>query len=183
METERLILRPIEEEDAPALHPLINDPDVAHTLLTVPHPYPEDKLVPWIRGSKQALEKKERFEMTIILKETGLPIGMCGFCQVSWEYLNAEMGYWLGKPYWGRGYMTEAVRRLLVYGFEELGFERIYAQCFDLNPASVRVLEKAGLKHEGCARRAVRKNGEFIDLLNYGMIRADYDALCSKSAR
>ena len=175
LETERLILRPIEESDAPALFPLINDADVAAGMLTIPHPYPEDAYVPWIRKSREAMERREMYEMAIVLKETGLPVGACTFSNISWVHMNAELGYWLGKEYWGRGYTTEAVRSMLAFGFEELGLERTYACCFTDNAASARVLEKAGFKYEGCARHEYRKDDKFMDMLRYGIIRQEYD--------
>ncbi len=174
LETERLILRPVEEGDAPDLFPLINDPDVAAGLLTMPYPYPEEKLVPWIKTTRAAMSRKERYEMVMVLKETGLPIGACSLNEISWKHLHAEMSYWLGKPYWGQGYMTEAVKRMLAFGFEELGLERIYACCFTDNPASARVLEKAGFGYEGCARHEYKKGDKFVDMLHFGMIREDF---------
>jgi RimJ/RimL family protein N-acetyltransferase len=174
LETDRLILRLIEKSDAPALFPLINDPDVARNLKTVPHPYPENELVPWIRKARIAARKKERFEMAIVLKETGLPVGACSLLHISWEHLRSEIGYWIGKPYWGQGYMTEAVTKMLDFGFADLGLESIHAYCFIRNPASIRVLEKAGFTHEGYIRHAIRKDGEFLDVRLLGMIREDY---------
>lgn len=174
LETERLILRPIEESDALALFPIINDPDVASGLLTMPHPYPEDGLVPWIRKAQEAMGRKEQYHMVIVLKEPGLPMGVCSLSDLSWEHANAELGYWLGKKYWGRGYMTEAVTGIVRFGFEELGLERIYACCFANNPASARVLEKVGFRYEGCARHEYKKDSEFVDMRHFGMIRQDF---------
>lgn len=173
LHTDRLILRPIREEDAVYLFPLINDADVAATVFSMPHPYPEDMLVPWIKNSRSSMEDGDRYEMSLILKETGQPIGACALI-LSWEHLKAEIGYWLGKPYWGQGYMTEAAGSLMAFGFNELGLERIYAQCFATNPASARVLEKIGLKYEGCGRHERRKMGRFFDVLHFGLIRAEF---------
>ena len=174
LETERLILRPIEETDVPALFPLINDPDVAGNLMSVPHPYPEEEYAPWIRNAREKMERREQFDMAIVLKETGLPIGSCGIMDISWEHMRGEMAYWLGQPYWRQGYMTEAVRRMAQFGFEELGFERMHARCFTQNAGSIQVLEKSGFKREGHIRRAVRKNDEFLDMFLYGLLREEF---------
>ncbi|MCX6377364.1 MAG: GNAT family protein, partial [Armatimonadetes bacterium] len=91
-----------------------------------------------------------------------------------WDHLRAEIGYWLGKPYWGQGYLSEAVAGMLEFGVMDLGLGSIHAYCFIRNPASLRVLEKAGLTHEGHIRHAIRKDGEFLDVLLLGMIREDY---------
>ncbi|HPP74099.1 MAG TPA: GNAT family N-acetyltransferase [Armatimonadota bacterium] len=169
-----MIIRPISRRDAPMLYPLINDPGIAANMLSLPHPYPANVLVPWILKCRESMEKRERFELTMVLKETGQAIGVCSLSRISWEHMNAELGYWLGRPYWGKGYMTEAVTRLVSAGFEVLGLERIYARCFATNPASARVLEKAGLKFEGKGRHEIKKDDRFIDMLHFGLIRADW---------
>ncbi len=174
LKTERLILRPFEDTDASVIFPLINEADVVRYLLAVPHPHPEDRLLPWMRSAREATRRRERFHFAIVLRETRLPVGDCSFHDVSWENMSAEFGYWLGKPYWGRGYMTEAVRELVRFGFEDLGLERIHARVQAPNIASIRVIEKAGLKLEYIARREVRKDGEFRDMLHYGLIREEY---------
>jgi len=173
LESERLILRPIEESDVPALFPLINDADVAADMLSVPHPYPEDEYVPWIRKAREAMERREQFPMAIVLKETGLPIGACDILNISWDHMRAEIAYWIGKEYWGRGYTTEAAKRMIEFGFEELGLERISAGCFPRNKASARIIEKLGFTFEGLARHAYKKDGEFLDELRFGILRSD----------
>ncbi len=174
LETERLILRPVEEDDAAILHPLIDDADVAATMLSTPHPYPEGEFRAFIRNARESLERRERYEMAIVLKETGLPVGAIRFFNMAWEHLRCETGCWLGKTYWGRGYATEATEAMIRFGFEELGLESIHAHCLESNKASARVLEKAGLTLEGKIRRAVRKGDEFHDVLLFGIIREDF---------
>jgi [ribosomal protein S5]-alanine N-acetyltransferase len=176
LETDRLILRPIEEFDAPALLPFVSDGDVAYNLLRMPHPYPEEQLVPFIRRCVAAMERREQFDMVVILKATGQAIGMCSLDDVLWQHMRAEIGYYLGKPYWGHGYMTEAAKRMLEFGFWELGLERIHAYCFVRNTASARILEKIGMTREGCCRRAIKKADGFLDVFIYGIIREEFAA-------
>jgi RimJ/RimL family protein N-acetyltransferase len=175
LDSERLILRPVQEADVSVLHPLVDDADVAATMLSTPHPYPEGELRDFILKAIKSLDRRERYEMTIVLKETGLPIGAIRFFHIDWEHSRTEMGCWLGKQYWGRGYATEATARMVRFGFEELGLEGIHAHCLASNAASARVLEKAGLALEGTIRHAARKADEFHDVLLYGIIREDYD--------
>jgi len=175
LESQRLILRPIEEADAQALYPLINDPDVALNTLSIPHPYPEDAYVPWIRQARESLLSGLSYQMAIILKETGQPIGGAGISDVCLAHGRAEMGCWLGRPHWGRGYATEAARLMVRFGFEELSLERMHAYCLERNKASVRVLEKVGLSLEGRIRHGVRKGGEYHDVLLFAVIRGDLD--------
>ncbi len=176
LETERLILRPVEESDAPALLPFVSDGDVAHNLTRVLHPYPEDALVPFIQSCVAAMERREQFDVVVTLKETGQAIGMCSLDEVNWQHMRAEMGYYLGRPYWSQGYMTEAAKRMLEFGFWELGLERIHAYCFVRNTASVHVLEKIGMKREGLCRHAIKKAEGFLDVYIYGIIREEFSA-------
>lgn len=87
--------------------------------------------------------------------------------------LSAEIGYWLGEPYWNKGIASSAIRLTVVYGFQTLGLERIYAAVYDFNKASQKVLEKAGFTFEGRSRKSVIKNGILLDDLRYSIIRDD----------
>lgn len=87
---------------------------------------------------------------------------------------QAKLGYWLGVPYWNRGYMTEAVQALVGYGFTELGLNKITASHFARNPASGRVMQKLGMTQEGLLRQDVRKNDDFEDLVLYGLLAEEW---------
>lgn len=86
---------------------------------------------------------------------------------------TAEIGYWLGEAHWGRGYMTEALRAIVAYAFHTLAYHRLEAGHFGWNPASGRVLEKAGFQLEGCQRERFFKNGQFTDNMIYGLLRGE----------
>jgi len=173
LETERLILRPVEESDALDLCPIMNDPEVTQNLL-LPHPYTEERAILWIRNAREALERRERYEMAVVPKDVGRAIGICSLYRVSWEHLSAEIVYWIGKDHWGKGYVTEAARRMLEYAFAELGLERICVGCFTRNKASERVIEKLGFQYEGIARGEFKKGDERFDTLHFAMLREDY---------
>jgi [ribosomal protein S5]-alanine N-acetyltransferase len=173
LETERLILRAVEEDDAPDLFPIMNDPEVTENLL-LPHPYPEERVTQWIISGREALQRAERYEIAVVPKDTGRAIGVCSLYRVSWEHMSAELVYWIGKEYWGKGYITEAARRMLEFGFKELGLERICVGCFARNTASERVIEKLGFKPEGLARGEFKKGDQRFDALHFGMLREDF---------
>lgn len=170
LHTERLILRPVALNDARALHKIMNDPEVTHNLLT-PHPFSEDKVAEWIASRLEGMENRNIVPMVITLRGTDRVAGFCAFYRVSLIHGNAELVYWLGQEYWGQGYMTEAARRMIRFGFEEMGLERIYAGCFTRNKASARVLEKLGMKYEKCARHEYRKDNEFQDVYYFSILR------------
>jgi RimJ/RimL family protein N-acetyltransferase len=97
--------------------------------------------------------------------------GIGVFLQEDVARKSAELGYWLGEAYWGRGIMTDAVREFTRYAFDAYDLLRVYALVFEWNPASCRVLEKAGYALEGRLRRAVVKDGHVLDQFVYAVVR------------
>ena len=83
------------------------------------------------------------------------------------------MGYWIGVPYWNKGYCSEAAKALIGYGFDELGLNRVFAEHMVRNPASGRVMEKAGMTYEGTLRQHVKKWDRYEDLKVYGILRTE----------
>jgi RimJ/RimL family protein N-acetyltransferase len=84
---------------------------------------------------------------------------------------SAEIGYWLGEPFWGRGIITKALAAMTKYAFSNFDLIRLYAYVFETNPASMRVLEKAGYKLEGRLRKSVIKDGQILDQMVYAMLK------------
>jgi|TARA_B100000315_G_scaffold242448_1_gene264633 RimJ/RimL family protein N-acetyltransferase len=117
--TERLTLRPHTLDDAKELQRLIGERDIDSKTLNIPHPYEDGMAEQWIGTHQGAFDKGERVQFAIVDGEKELPIGGIGL-NINKEYENAEIGYWIGKPYWGNGYCTEAAKAVLNYGFEVL---------------------------------------------------------------
>lgn len=173
LETERLILRPLTLSDSAAIQHLANDPEIAANTLTVPHPYPAGAAEEFISRSQKSAQQGEAFVFAIVRKTDDALVGVMGL-HLDSGHQRAEMGYWMGRPYRGQGYTTEAARRLLAYSFDELGINRVYAAHFAHNPASGRVMQKIGMTYEGTLRQHVLKNGRFVDVLYYGIVRSEY---------
>jgi ribosomal-protein-alanine N-acetyltransferase len=174
--TERLILRPHTLEDAPEIKRLIGERDVAKTLLVVPHPYEDGMAEDWISKQRERFDKGESVNFAIIHRQQGFFIGGIGLSSIDRESEIAEIGYWVGKPYWGKGYGTEAARAVLKYAFEVLKLNRIFSKHFGNNLASGRIMQKIGMKHEGCQRQQFKKWGTFVDWELYGILRSEYEA-------
>jgi [ribosomal protein S5]-alanine N-acetyltransferase len=169
IETARLDLRTIAESDISELVPLIGAREVAETTLRIPHPYEE-------RHAREFLASpvpENELRLMIRLRSDGRLCGGIGLHPDN-QHQRAELGYWIGRPYWGHGYATEAARAVVRYGFEQLKSNRIFAAHFAGNDASGRILQKIGMRHEGCMRQAVRKWNKFIDLERYAILRDDY---------
>ncbi len=171
--TERLLLRPFRSEDAVEVQRLAGDYAVAATTLRIPHPYEDGMAEQWIATLEPAFEKGEQVALAITSREDGRLLGAIGLT-LDAANQSAELGYWIGKPYWGCGYATEAARALVHFGFGQLGLNRVYARHFAHNPASGRVLQKAGLYREGYMPQAIRKWGRFVDVVLYGIVRENW---------
>ena len=138
--TARLRLRTPQPEDAPAIAALANDRRIAENTARIPHPY----TLADAEGFLRYLEENEtEIAFAITLADDAL-IGICGLRTKPRK--SPEIGYWLGAPYWGHGYATEAARAVIDHAFEDLGLERLEAGARVSNPASRRVLEKCGFQ-------------------------------------
>jgi 8-oxo-dGTP diphosphatase len=154
VETPRLILRPLKLEDAPVVQRLAGEWEVARFTASIPHPYPEGAAEAWIRGQ---IEQREN-TLAIERREDAALIGAIGF-----DHFPAEravvFGYWIGKPYWGHSYATEALGACIDHVFQTLDIDVVRASAMPDNRASIRVQEKAGLTYVGIAREPAPARG------------------------
>lgn len=165
---QRVTLRAWKPADAPSLARYANNANIARQLRDrFPHPYT-------IADARQFIQSVAgaRPTMLFAMVVDGEAVGGIGFFPgADVERFSAEIGYWLGEAHWGRGITTEAVRRFTEYAFETFDLCRIYASVFAWNPASARVLEKAGYQFEGRLRQSGVKEGRVVDGLLYATIR------------
>ena len=170
--TDRLMLRPFSLADVPAIVALAGDWDIAFNTLSIPHPYNEEHAVQWIRQQTQQWEQKQAVNFAIAHPDNTL-CGSIGLGIVP-SFNLAELGYWVGKPYWGNGYATEAAKAVINFGFGKLFLHRIQATHFGNNPASGKVMQKIGMAYEGCRRQHTLKWGKYRDIWLYGILREDW---------
>ncbi len=175
LRTARLVLRAFTLGDAPEVRRLAGEWEVARTLLSVPHPYGDGVAEEWISGHRSEFERSEGVHLAVVVRDRGELCGACGLT-INANDANAELGYWIGVPYWGRGYATEAAREVLRYGFEDLRLHRVHAAHFGNNPASGRVLTKIGMSYEGTRREHHRKGGDYEDRVEYGLLVGEWRA-------
>jgi 8-oxo-dGTP diphosphatase len=156
LETSRLILRPPQERDIPAIVTWVGDWDVAKYLSRVPHPFGEADGQDFIMTAGRNRALGEGFAFALTRKEDGVLVGVGG---VHLREAGFELAYWLGKPFWGQGYASEAGRRLLDFAFHDLKLELIKAAWHHDNPASGNVLAKLGFVAAGAEPRACLARG------------------------
>ena len=173
LETKRLVLRPCSLGDADYIQMYAGDYDVAYNTTSIPHPYVDGMAEDFIKTHKPSFESKQEVVFAIHSKQEGHLVGCIGLI-LRLDHDAAEVGYWVGKPYWGQGICTEAARKVLHYGFDHLQLNVINAGAYARNPASGRVLSKLGMKHEGTLRQCVKKWGEYLDLESYSILCCEY---------
>jgi RimJ/RimL family protein N-acetyltransferase len=174
LETARLILRPMTLADAPEVHRLIDDIEIARNTLTIPHPYPEGLAELWIGTHQEKFEKNVEIVFGIERREDRVLLGVIGVMPEPHD--QAEFGYWIGREYWGRGYASEAAAAAIGYAFGTLGVNRVEALHFISNEASGRVMEKCGMRYEGTLRQARKKWDEYVDVKVYAIVRRDWES-------
>ncbi|NWF90916.1 MAG: GNAT family N-acetyltransferase [Ignavibacteriaceae bacterium] len=157
-------LSPLKETDIHQLVKYLNDKEIFNNTLTVPFPYTKDDGKFFVRLCEQKKKKYGVNTNWAIRDKTKKLIGGCSFHRkYRRNSKKDEIGYWLARPYWNKGIMTEVVKKLCKIGFTKLGLKRIEAIVFSHNDASCRVLEKAGFEFGGLLLKSIRKNNKLID--------------------
>ncbi|MHC5080860.1 MAG: GNAT family N-acetyltransferase [Planctomycetota bacterium] len=172
LEKERLLLRPFSVADGREVQRLAGDRAIAETTQNIPHPYEDGMAEIWIATHEDTFVSGRGVHFAIFLKSESRLIGAVSLLDMVKGH-QAELGYWIGKPFWGRGYCTEASRAVIDYGFHVLGLQRIHACHMGRNPASGRVMRKLGMRYEGKRPHHVFKWGVLEDLELYGLLRGD----------
>ncbi len=174
LRTPRLLLRPWTLADAPDVQRICNDPLVVRGLMRMAYPLSleeaEKYLAARINNKLDGCDRAFAFAVTA----DGAIVGYCSL-RTQDAHTRAEMGYWMGREFWGRGYITEACGEVLRFGFQDLKLRRVSADYFRSNTASGRVLEKLGFTIEGCQRRHIVRPDRIEDLVLAGLLREEWE--------
>ena len=176
LDTERLVLRAFVRADAPIVQRLVSERVIADTTLNIPHPYPEGGAETWIDTHERQWQAREGVHFAVVRRGDHALLGAMGL-RPAMHHAHAEIGYWIGSPYWGQGYATEAARAVVGFGFEGMGLRRIFAHYLARNPASGRVLAKLGFRHEGLLRRHYLKWSQPEDVIVCGLLADELEGL------
>ena len=172
VETDRLVLRALKMSDAQDLFSYAQDPLVSRHVLWETHRSLADSRA-YLRYAIRQYREGQPGSFAITLRRSGRMIGTIGFMWVSKENHSAEVGYSLSRDYWNQGIMTEALRAVIRFGFEELRLNRIEAQHELDNPASGQVMRHVGMQYEGTLRQRIKNKGRFVDVALYAILRGD----------
>jgi RimJ/RimL family protein N-acetyltransferase len=175
LETERLVLRAPRLEDAKAVAQLANDRRIAENTARIPHPYALADAENFIASVNRA-----DGEIAFLITREGVVLGACGIGMSERE--APDLGYWLGVPFWGHGYATEAVRAVIDHAFADLGYEALGAGARVTNPASRRVLEKCGFQWTGVGLTRIRALASSAPIDRFRLDRGIWSSLKSWGA-
>ncbi len=162
-------LRSFQKGDEKSLVVYLNNKKIYKNTATIPYPYASDDAKYWINLNLKLQKEKAPLQINFAIESNGEVIGSIGFHHIQRDH-QAEIGYWLAESYWGQGIITEAIRRIMSYGFKGLKLKRIYAPVFSFNRGSQKVLKKAGFRQEGILKKGFKKDGKFIDLIIFAKV-------------
>jgi ribosomal-protein-alanine N-acetyltransferase len=169
---DRIHLSELRPSDKTACLEHLSNKEIYDRTLRIPFPYTEADFETWLVIVDKTTNQHGQPVHWAIRNEADSMIGAIGFEGVDiGKSHRAEVGYWLAKPYWGQGIMTDVLRRACNHAFGAWGLVKISAHVFSFNPASARVLEKCGFEREGYLKKHHLKDGQYIDAWLYGLLR------------
>jgi len=171
IKTKHFTLRPFKIGDAESVAENVNDKNIYRNTLVIPYPYFLKDAKQWLRKLTKNQRRKILESVTFAIEIDGQAVGSISINEIKQEH-KAEIGYWLGEKYQGKGIMTQVIKEMTRYGFRKLKLRRIYAQVFLFNKRSMRVLEKNGYKFEGMLKKEARKDNKFLDCCVFAKTRS-----------
>lgn len=174
IETDRLILGKLSFDDIPKIIEYAGNKKIAETTVNIPHPYEEKDAIFWIHSANQGFEKKSQFIFGIKIKTMNEFIGGIGL-KIKKRFNLAELGYWIAKENWNKGYANEAVEAILKLGFNELRLNKICAYHLIENPASGKVMIRNGMIKEREMKAQNKKGNADKTLIKYRLTRTEYE--------
>jgi RimJ/RimL family protein N-acetyltransferase len=175
LQTERLVLRPFSLDDTAEVTRMCGDDTIARNIPAIPHPYPLEAAAAWLSMHQEKFDAGKETIFAITDKADGNLMGAVGLILTP-EHRRAEIGYWLGREYRGQDYMIEAAQAVLRYAFKSLGLETVTAHHLRPNTASGKVMQKLGMKYEGCRRKFYFHRGEYVDIVMYSILKEELTA-------
>lgn len=176
LKTRRLELRPFALTDAPDVQRLAGERAIADTTANIPHPYEDGIAEAWISSHQEAFDRGTLVSLAVVDSVAQSLIGAVSLMNLSAYHGRGEIGYWIGTPYWNNGYCTEAAACIMEYGFNTLKLNRIHGCFMKRNPGSRRVMEKLGMREEGCLRSHDLKWDQREDIVLFGILRNEWEA-------
>lgn len=173
LQAARLQLRRLVESDSNSLIELANVREIADTMISVPHPFLSSDAALWILESNSDPVDSCAYRLAVVKSDTDELLGCVSLRDIDREHSQAEISFWIGRPFWGKGYATEAIQAAIPFFFTGVGLNRFYAHHMTRNPAAGRVLKRVGFVEEGILRERVCKWGVYEDVVICSLLRSD----------
>ncbi|BCS91357.1 MAG: 30S ribosomal protein S5 alanine N-acetyltransferase [Candidatus Micrarchaeota archaeon] len=172
----RVMLRSLDNKDALRISELGNDKEIYRNEgLRFPHPYDINTAIDFIFFSEISESENRSYNLAIIKKDENLLIGIASIYNIDNVNRKAEIGYWIGRSYWGKGYGSEAAELCVAYAFYYMKMHKIYAEILEYNDRSKRLLERLNFKNTGRFRSDIKKGFRYYDVLYYELLRNEYN--------
>ncbi|WP_375561603.1 GNAT family N-acetyltransferase [Bernardetia sp. OM2101] len=175
LQTERLLLNSLSYKDIPQIIEYAGNPKISDNLINIPFPYFEQDAIFWINSANQDLKTGEAYKFAIRIKKNNKLdfIGAVGLL-LDKKHNKAELGYWMAEPFWNKGFMSEAVGKVIEFGFETLQLNKIFANHFISNPASGKIMIKNGMVKEAEIKEHFKKGDTYLDIIQYRLTQKEY---------
>jgi ribosomal-protein-alanine N-acetyltransferase len=170
---QKVNLRRVRKPDAESIQKYGQDIEIARYTY-IPHPFELDDAFRLIKNTHRMFRNNSGLWLGIEAASAKEIIGLIGTGELSWRHNRAEIGCWVGKPYWRQGLASEAVQIFLKYLFRSLKLNRVQARVMTPNIKSAKMLEKLGFTYEGKMREACLQYGERYDFLFYGILKNEF---------
>jgi len=173
LEGRRIYLRPYNNSDAVDISRVAGCHSIYDTTYNMPLEFSKGYAEWWIKFLASTMRNNTGFEFGIFDSETEEYVGHCGINNISRSCNHGNLVYFISPKYWNRGIATEASKLMISFGFENLSLYRISGICMSHNTASARVLEKSGMRYEGLGRGEIFKDGKYIDVMHFAVLKDD----------
>lgn len=165
-----IILRKLKLSDKMLIYEYCKDKSLSRWIYTMSYPYTKNNALKYIKKMNNLWKKKKYYDFAIIYK--GEFVGTMGIHIIT-EY-KGEIGYWVGKPFWGQGIAVKAAKLLMKESFKTLKLHKIFARTRKDNKSSERVMKKLGMKHEGTLKEDQKIKGKYYDYIYYGILKKEF---------
>lgn len=170
----RILMRMYEKEDSADFFKNIKDKEISRWSTNIPYPYSKKRAEKFIKITHKRFKEKTHVNVGIVLKKENRVIGSMGLNKIDWKNRKSEIGYWLGKKYWGKGIATEALLLFLEYAFEKIKLHRVSAHVLEVNKQSARVLEKCGFRLEGTEKESKLVRNTWHNVKIYAILQEEF---------
>lgn len=160
--------------DVTDLYLNIKDKAISKWTCSIPSPYHKDEAKQFIKRAHLNFDKKLEFNFAIALVKTDKVIGGIGFRNIDFDNKSAEVGYWIGKQFWGKGYTTESLLLALGFAFKKIKLNRVWAKVFERNKSSIRVLENCNFTKEAVMRQSKFRYSKWHNEFVYAILKNEF---------